>query len=70
MREAQVHAVAGQERARVQGELHAGRVRDGLAQQRHHAGRGGRRRASEWTDVTRAVEHLRDDNKHKNSPDD
>lgn len=56
MREAQVHAVAAEEGARVQRELHAGRVGDGLTQQRHHCGR--RRRASKRTDVTRAVEHL------------
>lgn len=36
--EAQVHGVAGEEGPGVQGELHAGRVGDGLAQQSHHPG--------------------------------
>lgn len=61
--------MAGQERARVQRELHAGGVRDGLAQQRHHSGRGGRRRASKGTDVTRAVEHLEHKDQNLLSPD-
>lgn len=65
MREAQVHAVAGQEGAGVQRELHAGRVRDGLAQQGHHS--VGRRRrgavAAERTDATCAVEDLEEEEK-------
>ena len=56
MREAQVHAVAGEEGAGVQRELHAGRVRDGLTQQGHHSGCLGA--AAERTHVTRAVEDL------------
>lgn len=60
MREAQVHGVAAEEGPGVQGELDAGRVGDGLAQQRHHP--GGRRRpavARELTNTPRAVENLR-----------
>lgn len=59
VREAQVHAVAGEEGAGVQRELHTGRVRDGLTQHSHHSGT--RRRpgvAAKWTHVTCTVEDL------------
>lgn len=59
MCEAQVHGVAGEEGPGVQGELEAGRVGDGLAQQRHHP--GSRRRpavTSKRTNLPRAVENL------------
>lgn len=57
--EAQVHGVAGEEGPGVQGELNAGRVGDGLAQQRHYP--GGRRRpvvTRKRTDTARTVENL------------
>lgn len=57
--EAQVHGVAGEEGPGVQGELQAGRVGDGLAQQRHHP--GSRRRpavARKRTNTPRTVENL------------
>ena len=57
--EAQVHAVAGEEGEAVQRELHAGRVRDGLAQQSRHSGSRRRRRAAaKRTHVTSTVENL------------
>lgn len=59
--EAQVHAVAAEEGAGVQRELHAGRVRDGLAQQGHHSGCRGRRRAAQRSHVTCAVHDLKQD---------
>lgn len=64
--EAQVHAVAGQEGAAVQGELHAGRVGDGLTQQGHRFACRGRRGPTaaaaegvQRTHVTCAVQDLR-----------
>jgi len=50
--------VAGEEGVGVQRELHAGWVRDGLAQQRHHSVCGV---AATRTDMTRAVEHLQEE---------
>lgn len=59
VREAQVQGVAGEEGPGVQGELHAGRVRDGLAQQRHRP--GSRRRPAvtpKRTNAARTMENL------------
>lgn len=57
--EAQVHAVAGQEGVGVQGKLHAGGVRDGLAKQDHNSGSTWRAHfTAKGTHVTCAVENL------------
>lgn len=68
--EAQVHAVAGEEGAGVQRELHAGRVRDRLTQQSHHSGcRGRRGAATQRTHVTRAVENLQKEKQRRTDSD-
>lgn len=57
--EAQVHTVAGEDGARIQRKLHAGRMRNGLTQHSHHS--GCRRRcgaATKGTHVTSAVKNL------------
>lgn len=57
--EAQVQAVAGQEGVGVQREVHAGGVRDGLAQQHHRPGGGAAARfGAKHVHVTGAVENL------------